>query len=435
MSAKGGLHRTLTLRDLILYGIICIQPTAPMPMFGVVSQEARGHVVTTILIAMVAMLLTAVSYGRMARVYPSAGSAYAYISGEFGRVPGFFTGWSVMLDYLLNPLICTIWCSSAAANFVPGIPSPVWNIFFATLFTMLNLRGVEASARTNQALALIMGCVVVWMLASAVQYIMSGGPHDVAFYQRPIYDPATFNLARVSTGVSIAALTYIGFDSISTLSEEAIDPYRNIIRATVLTCLLTGVLAALECYAAQLVWPDFTSYPDVDTAYVFVAGRAGGKLLFNLVNGTLLLATVGSGAATMMGSARLIYGMSSGGALPSAFSYVSPKSGVPSRNVLLCGAVALIGAWTMTYQLGAELLNFGAFLAFIGVNASAFRHDFLRSGERRLVRALAPLLGASVCLYIWWSLRWQAKLAGFVWLAIGAVYFSLGRGRRAMKTG
>jgi amino acid transporter len=421
------LHRTLTLRDLILFGIICIQPTAPMPMFGVVSQEARGHVVTTVLIAMVAMLLTAVSYGRMARVYPSAGSAYAYISGEFGPTAGFFTGWSVLLDYLLNPLICTIWCSSAAANFVPGIAPAVWKVFFAALFTMLNLRGVEASARTNRALAIFMGGVVAWMLICVVRYLLLQGPHDPSFYTRPFYDPATFQLSRVSTGVSIAALTYIGFDSISTLSEEAINPHRNIMRATVLTCLLTGVLAAVECYAGQLVWPDFRSYPDLDTAYVFVAGRAGGKFLFNLVNGTLLLATIGSGTGTMMGSARLIYGMGSGGALPRAFAYIAPRSGVPSRNVLLCGAVALVGAWSIDYQLGAEMLNFGAFLAFIGVNASAFRHDYLRNRERRLADALMPLAGAAVCLYIWWSLRWQAKLAGFVWVAAGAAYFGLRR--------
>src|SRR5690242_16270969 len=227
-SSAAGLKRTLTVWDLVFYGLIVIQPTAPMPIFGVVSQEARGHVVTTVLIAMVAMLLTAVSYGRMARVYPSAGSAYAYISGEFGRSAGFFTGWSVLLDYLLNPLICTIWCSSAAANFVPGIAPAVWNVFFAGLFTILNLRGVEASARTNQLLCIVMGGVVIWMLVCVLRYLMLQGPHDPSFYTRPFYDPATFQLSRVSTGVSIAALTYIGFDSISTLSEEAIDPHSNI---------------------------------------------------------------------------------------------------------------------------------------------------------------------------------------------------------------
>ena len=293
VTAKGGLHRSLKLRDLVFYGIIVIQPTAPMPMFGVVSQEARGHVVTTVLIAMVAMLLTAISYGRMAREYPSAGSAYSYISGEFGSTAGFFTGWSVLLDYLLNPLICTIWCSSAAVNFLPMVPAALWKVFFAALFTMLNLRGVESSARTNQWLAIFMGGVVVWLLGCIVRYLLLHGPYDAGFFTRPFYDPATFQFPRVSTGVSIAALTYIGFDSISTLSEEAIDPHRDIMRATVLTCLFTGVLAAVECYAGQLVWPDFSHYPDVDTAYVFVAGRAGGAHLFTLLNATLLIATVG----------------------------------------------------------------------------------------------------------------------------------------------
>ena len=427
MNGKGKLHRSLTLRDLVFYGIIVIQPTAPMPMFGVVSQEARGHVVTTVLIAMVAMLLTAVSYGRMARVYPSAGSAYSYISGEFGHTAGFFAGWSVLLDYLLNPLVCTIWCSSAAANFVPMVPPVLWKVFFATLFTMLNLRGVEASARTNQWLAIFMGGVVVWLLACIVRYLLLQGPQDAAFYTRPFYDPATFQLPRVSTGVSIAALTYIGFDSISTLSEEAIDPYRNIMRATILTCLFTGVLAAVECYAGQLVWPDFSRYPDVDTAYVFIAGRAGGKHLFTLLNATLLLATVGSGTGAMMGCARLLYGMGTGGALPRAFCYVEPRRGVPSRNVLFCGVLALVGAWAISYQLGCELLNFGAFLAFLGVNAAAFHYYYVRGRDRRLGQALVPLIGAAVCLYIWWSLRWQAKLAGFVWVLVGLVYFAARR--------
>ena len=168
-------------------------------------------------------------------------------------------------------------------------------------------------------------------------------------------------------------------------------------------------------------------YPDVDTAYVFVAGRAGGQHLFRLVNATLLIATIGSGAGAMMGCARLLYGMSGGGALPRAFSYVEPRRGVPSRNVLVCGAVALLGSWSMSYQLGVELLNFGAFLAFLGVNASAFHHDYVRGRDRRPRHVLVPVIGGVVCLYIWWSLRWQAKLAGFGWLAVGALYFAIRR--------
>ena len=127
----------------------------------------------------------------------------------------------------------------------------------------------------------------------------------------------------------------------------------------------------------------------------------------------------------MMGCARLLYGMGTGGALPKAFCYVEPRRGVPSRNVLFCGALALVGAWAISYQLGCELLNFGAFLAFLGVNAASFHHYYVRGRDRRLGQALVPLIGAAVCLYIWWSLRWQAKLAGFAWVAVGAVYFAI----------
>lgn len=416
------LRRTLTLWDLVFYGIIVIQPTAPMPLFGVVSQEARGHVVTAILIALVAMSLTAVSYGRMARVYPSAGSAYAYVRGEFGMFTGYLTGWGIVLDYLLNPLICTIWCSKAAANLLP-IPFPIWAAFFALLFTLLNLRGIQSSAATNRWMAIVMFGVVAYLLIAVVRYLTGLAPFSPGFFSKPFYDPATFSLPAVFTGTSIAALTYIGFDSISTLSEEAVDPAKNILRATVLTCLATGLLAAIEVYGGQLVWPDFRHYPDVDTAYSFVAGRAGGLVLFHIVNGTLLLATIGSGMGSQLGAARLLYGMGRDNALPrSFFGHISDRTNVPSYNVLLSGAIALAGALLISYQLGAELLNFGAFLAFTGVNAATFNHYYLKRRNRHWSYLVLPLAGCAVCLYIWFSLRWQARLAGFLWLSAGAVF-------------
>src|SRR4029078_13412886 len=214
-----GLRRTLGPWDLVFYGIVLIRPVAPMGIFGVVSMEARGHVVTTILIGMVAMMLTAVSYGRMARAYPSAGSAFTYVGGELHPSLGYATGWSMLMDYVLNPMICTIWCSKAAMNVVPGIPYPAWVALFALLFTGRNLRGIKASARTNEILTLVMGVVLVLFIGAALRYILR--LHlDAPALTRPFYDPATFSLPAVLTGTSIACLTYIGFDGISTLSEE-----------------------------------------------------------------------------------------------------------------------------------------------------------------------------------------------------------------------
>lgn len=431
-TAKSTLRRSLTVWDLVFYGLIVIQPTAPMPLFGVVSQEARGHVVTTILIAMIAMLLTAVSYGRMARVYPSAGSAYAYVRGEFGNFAGYLTGWGIVLDYLLNPLICTIWCSKAAANVVP-LPYAVWAIFFALLFTLLNLRGIETSAKINRWLAIGMSVVVVYMLICMFRYL-AGQPITPGFLTRPFYDPSTFSFPAILTGTSIAALTYIGFDSISTLSEEVENPQRNILRATVLVCLATGIFSGIEVYAGQLVWPDFRHYPDLDTAYSFVAGRAGGLFLFHLVNGTLLIATIGSGMGSQLGAARLLYGMGRDNALPArVFGHIDAKTKIPSYNVLVSGAIALAGALSISYQLGAELLNFGAFLAFTSVNLSAFMHYFVRGRNRSWSYLVLPLAGCAVCLYIWSSLRWQARALGFAWLCIGALYGAVRRRPGAVR--
>jgi putrescine importer len=418
----GELRRTLTLWNLIIYGIIVVQPTAPMPSFGVISKEAHGHVVTALLIAMVAMLFTAVSYGKMARVYPSAGSAYTYVGRELHPALGFLTGWSMTMDYLLNPLICIIWCSKAAGNVVPEVPYVVWAIGFAALFTFLNLRGVKTSARINEGLAAAMAVVIVLFLIAAVRYLLRTAHPSLSFFSHPFYDPGTFSRQTVLTGTSIAVLTYLGFDGISTLSEEAENPRRNILLATVLVCLITGILASVEAYVAQLVWPS-PDFPDVDTAYVYVAGRAGGAALFQIVNITLLVANIGSGMAAHLGAARLLYGMGRDNAIPGKFfGAVEPKRGIPRNNVIFVGVLALLGALVLSYQLGAELLNFGAFIAFMGVNAAAFIHYFIRRRERTAGNFLMPLLGFAVCLIIWWNLRWQAKTAGVIWLAIGILY-------------
>jgi len=418
-----GLRRVLTLWDLVFYGIVAIQPTAPMPLFGVVAREARGHVVTAVLLAMVAMLFTAISYGRMARAYPVAGSAYTYVGRELHPGLGYLVGWSMAMDYMINPILCTVWCSKAALNIVPEIPYALWVGFFASLFTVLNLRGIKTSARTNEVLAAGLGVVILLFVMAAVRYLLRGPGLTPAALLRPFYDPAEFHLPLVLTGTSIAALTYIGFDGISTLSEEVENPRRNILLATVLTCLLTGVLASVEVYLAQLVWPDYWSFPDVDTAFVHVAGRAGGLWLLHLVNFSLLLASVGSGSAALLGAARLLYGMGRDDALPRRlFGVVEPKRGIPRNNVLLLGALALVGAWIISYQLAAELLNFGAFIAFMGVNLAAFTRYWLRNPERNWTHLVPPLAGFAVCFYIWWNLRPIARLAGSCWLGVGVLY-------------
>jgi putrescine importer len=436
-AAAPQLRRSLKLWHLIVYGIIIVQPTAPMGIYGVVSNVARGHVVTTILIAMVAMLFTAISYGRMARVYPSAGSAYTYVGKELNRVAGYVVGWSMLMDYLLNPIICAIWCSAAARNILPSIPYAAWAIAFVLLFTLLNLRGVQASGNVNAILAIGMSIVVVIFLAYSVRYLAFVARPIGGQWLTPFYDPTVFSPSLLFQGTSIAVLTYIGFDGISTMSEEVENPRRNIMLGTVFTCLFIGILSAIEVYVAQLAWPYRGAFDDsvVDTAYVHVALRIGGKVLFHLLNATLLIANMGSGIAAQFGAARLLYGMGRDNALPKRFfGSLSAKTSVPRNNVLLIGACTLLGVFLLTYEKGAELLNFGAFIAFMGVNAAALVHYRFRSKEKVLFPLLAPLLGLLISGFIWLNLGRSAQILGSIWIAIGLGLYWLRRNKSGPDT-
>jgi putrescine importer len=428
---KVTLKRSLRYWDLVLYGIILIQPTAPMPSFGVIYQNARGHVVTAILCALVAMLFTSISYGRMSRQYPEGGSAFMYVGRELHPSLGYMAGWCMAMDYILNPLICTIWCSKAAENFVPGVPYVAWAIFFAAMFTLLNLNGVETSARINTMMAAALGVVIVLVVIAFVRYLQHLGHQPASFYTAPFFDRSTFSSSALFRGTSIAVLTYIGFDGISTLSDEAKDPGRSIPRAIVATCLITGILASIEVYLAQLVWPRGLAFPDVDTAYVHISGRAGGPILFAIVNGALLLATIGSGMASQLGASRLLLAMGQDGAIPKKFfGQVSRKNRIPSNNVIMIGAICLAGALLMSYERGAELLNFGALLAFMGVNVSSAVLGWREGRGSQWFWILLSLLGFAVCLFIWLNLNRQALIVGTIWAVFGVIVWLL-HGRMA----
>jgi putrescine importer len=424
------LRRDLSLWNLVVLGIVLIQPTAPMPLFGVVYDKAQGHVVTTILIAMVAMMFTAVSYGRMACAYPSAGSAFTYVGREIHPALGYVTGWSMAMEYLMNPVICVIWCAQGVvhdrllAGVLPKLPFQVWILLFAVLFTVLNLRGIRTSARINETLAVVMGAVILVFFVAAVRYLLGHGNIGAAALAQPFYNPRTFSLRMVLTGTSLATLTFVGFDGISTLSEEVKNPRRNILRATVLTCLITGLLASAQVYIAQLVWPASQPFPNLETAYSSVAGFIGGPWLFSLVNLTLLLANIGSGMGTQLAAARLLYGMGRGNALPkSFFGAIDPKRSIPTKNVIFTGALALLGGLFLTYDSGAQMVNFGAFIAFMGVNAAALIRYYIRAEKKRVWSNLVPpALGFAICLLICLSLETPAKLWGGAWVITGILY-------------
>ncbi|HMD10189.1 MAG TPA: APC family permease [Candidatus Acidoferrum sp.] len=438
-SASSGpqLRRTLKLSDLIFYGIVLIQPIAPVPLYGVAQKLSDGHFVLIILIALFAMLITAVSYGRMATLYPTAGSAYTYVGKGLNPHLGFLAGWAMILDYLLQPLINTVWISTAlherAAYFhIPQIPFVVWALIIAGIMTALNLAGVRASANANKVLLAVMSVVVVYFIVVAVRFLYAGQGWAGLFSIQPLYDAKTFNSHKILTATSFAALTYIGFDGVTTLAEDVENPKRNVLLAVVLTCLFAGVCSGVEAYLGARVWPDWRSFPNLETAFMDICTRAGGLILSWSMALVLIVAAFGSGLTGTLGAARLLFGMGRDGVLPKKFfGQLTPGTNAPTNNILLIGGLSFIGAVLLNYigsayEHAGELLNFGAFLAFMGVNFACFWQFSMRrrqGASMNFVRdALLPLLGFIFCGLIWVNLNIIAKTVGGIWFVIGLVY-------------
>lgn len=427
------LRRTLTLWDLIFYGIVLIQPIAPVPLYGVAQKLSDGHFVTIILIALFAMLITAVSYGRMGALYPTAGSAYTYVGKGLNPHLGFLAGWAMILDYILQPLINTVWMATALhERYVHQVPYAVWALIIVAIMTGLNLAGVKSSSRANKVLLAIMSVVVVAFVVLAIKFLYGGQGWAGLFSLQPLYDPKTFNSHKILTATSFAALTYIGFDGVTTLAEDVENPKRNVLLAVVLTCVFAGLCSAFESYLGARVWPDWRSFPNLETAFMDICSRVGGVALFNSMGFILIVAAFGSGLTGTLGAARLLFGMGRDGVLPRKFfGQLKPGSSTPTNNILLIGGVAFVGAVLLNYigsayEHAGELLNFGAFLAFMGVNFACFWQFSVRRQAgyqtKFLTDTLLPILGFLFCLLIWVNLNVIAKTVGGIWFVLGIGY-------------
>jgi putrescine importer len=402
-SSAPRLRRTLTLWDLIFYGIVLIQPIAPVPLYGIAQKLSDGHFVTIILIVLVGMLITAVSYGRMGALYPQAGSAYTYVGKGLNPHLGFLAGWAMILDYLLQPLINTVWISTALhERYVQQVPFMVWALLIAGVMTVLNLIGVKASARANKVLLAVMSVVVVAFIVLALKYLYGGQGWAGLFSLQPIYDPKTFDVHKILKASSFAALTYIGFDGVTTLAEDVENPKRNVLLAVVLTCIFAGVCSGVEAYLGARVWPDWHTFTNFETAFMDICNRVGGKVLFNSMATILIVAAFGSGLTGTLGAARLLFGMGRDNVLPkSFFGKLKPGTSTPTNNILLIGGLSFTGA-VLLYHIG-----------------NAYEH----AAERRLiVDAILPLIGFVVCSYFWWNLNSLAKTVGGIWFAVGILY-------------
>jgi len=426
----GQLKRILSRRDLILYGLVILTPTAPYPVYGIVQQTSHGYAALSYLVAMVAMLFTAASYGKMSGVFPSAGSTYTYVQNALSAHVGFLAGWAMILDYFLIPLLSVIYSALTANRLLPQVPYWIWAVAFTVGITLVNVRGIRVTARAGNVMMFLMTvCAALFVMLAARWVILR---HGAAGLIAPtvFYDPHTFSLRPLMLGAAIASISYIGFDAISTLAEDTINPERDISIATVVVCLIQTVFCVVTVYLAALVWPDFKSYPESETVILDIGSRVGGTWMMGFLTFILLVAGLASALTGQAGASRLLLGMGRDGVISRRiFAHVDPRYSTPSRSVYLMGAVSLAGSLLMHFQLAVELLNFGAFVGFILVNLSVIRHFYLRlrrrSGAALLTNLVFPLAGAAVCFYVWMNLSWKARVAGFGWLGVGVIYLAV----------
>lgn len=417
----------LSLWALVLFGLAFVGPTAPYTFFGVGAVQSHGHFAMVYLIAMIAVSFTAASYGKMAAAFPEAGSTYAYASKAIHPVAGYLAGWLMILDYLLMPMLCVIIAGATSHKLVPAVPYSVIVIFTSLAITAINLRGIEMTSRATTAFNVILSVSVIWFLVAAVWALSHGVGRGTLLSLEPFYSPQSFSWKTVMAATPVAVLSFLGFDGISTLAEDAREPEKNIARATILVCFIAGLLFILQTYLGQLIWPDYTTFSIVETAFSDIGRKIGGAGLAYLIALLVVAQAWASGIASQASASRLLFGMARDGKLPHAvFGYLHPTSRTPTYSVVLMGGIAMVAGLLLDLNKAAELVNFGACAGFMVVNLSVIGHYFVRRRERSGVGVwrylVSPVIGFLVCLWIWLSVSPLAMKVGAIWSLAGIAY-------------
>ncbi|MBV9931001.1 MAG: APC family permease [Alphaproteobacteria bacterium] len=429
------LKRALGVTDLVVYGLIFISPIAPFSAFGIVFNAAHGMVALVYAIGLVAMSLTAISYMTMSEAFPVAGSVYSYARLGIGEAAGFIAGWAMLLDYLLIPSLAYLACGIALKDAWALPPVWSWLVLFLAINTALNLAGIDNVARANRALLLLQGVLLLLFLIFAIRGVARGtaGAHLAL---QPFFDAREFSAGLVFGAVSLGVLSFLGFDGISTLAEEARDGRKAVGKATALALALSAGLFILQAYLAGLFVLGRTALPPGQPTYAafyVIAGVAGGDWLRFA---TSVLGVVFAGAAGALAAqaatARLLYAMARDRRLPVFLAHVSARQQVPNPALLLVAALTLaIGiAFVSRIEMLVSIVSFGALTGFVLLHASVIVHFAIRQRSRAFVRhLLVPLLGAGVLLSVMANMDWTAKCVGLSWLALGVLLYFVARAR------
>ncbi|MGA2842627.1 MAG: APC family permease [Steroidobacteraceae bacterium] len=418
------LHRGMSLGDVVVYGLIFMCPMAPVSVFGFIYNLSGGQVATVYIIAAVAMYFSAVSYCEMAKEFPVAGSVYSYVRFGAGEFAGFFSGWAILLDYLLLPALLFIFASAAMHLQIPAIPQWVWIPFFVCIATATNVAGIRFSSRTNLACLYIQLAVLAIFAAAAAVTIIQGRVH---LSLNPLIGPDGFSISHTFAAIPIAALSYVGFDAISTLNEEAKGGGEAVARATMIVLFVVATLFVLQVYIAALFVPVGTKFDaaEADTAFYSASVLAVGpwfQVVITLTNA--VIAMVANALVSQATTSRLIFSMARDRQLPRFLAVVDPKRKVPVRATIAVAVLSTgIGIVAVNKpDLVTSLVTFGSITAYSLLHIAVMRH-FLsgRGGAHIFKHLISPIVGMIILGYALWSATTEAKWLAGSWLAIGLV--------------
>ncbi|GHJ41972.1 APC family permease [Streptomyces sp. TS71-3] len=421
------LKRSLKLSDLVVHGLVAMVPIAPFTIFGVVFNGSEGMVPLIYLIGLVAMLFTALSYREMSRAFPIAGSVYTYAGRGINDGIGFIAGWGILLDYLLVPTLGCVMSAAALTSLLPAVPQWLWVVLFVVVNSAVNFFGIESTTRLNKIFLVGQLIVLALFVGFGLAAVLTGrnGAH-LSF--DPFLKPDLLAPGLVFGALSIAVLSFLGFDAVSTLSEEVRAGDRRLVgRATVYALIAVAVLFVAQTYVAALLVPGKTDFPGdeaTNSAFYDIAEIAGGHWLKTTVVVAAALAIgVANSLVAQAATSRLLFSMARDRKLPAFLGHVHPVRRVPQRALLVVAVISLVIGLFLVGQVDllSSLVNFGALFSFLLLHLSVFVHFVVRNHSRRWnLHLVAPAAGFVIIGSVLWNMDDRARIGGAVWLVIGA---------------
>lgn len=424
-----GLKRVLRTRDLVIFGLIFISPNSAQSLFGGLTVTSGGHGVLSIFVGLVAMIFTALSYGKMASIVPKAGSTYSYAAHSLNPSFGFIAGWAILLDYLIFPMLVFKLSSLFAIELLTFIPLWLMLLIVMVPMTYFNFLGTKMSARLNAFMLVLKLGSVFLFVGFAIYYLFYFDGVSGVVNFKGVLDTETFSMNSLIAGTSIAVLSYIGFDAITALSEDAKVDGKAVGRAAIITCFISAVLIGAQVYFATLIQHKMEAFKSVDTAFYEIATTIGGSGLAAATTIILVLTAAATALAGQASGSRVLFSMGRDKVMPAFLSYLHPKHKTPVYSILILAVLGYFGALLIPMKVFFVIVVFGALVGFLFVNVSVIIEFYVKRKERKgmgfFSNFLSPLLGILVCLYILVGMESIGQVVGISWLALGVLVLAI----------